>query len=74
LCQLYVEPDTPLASGSSTAGYVLQSLSSWNIVAFVFASACNIGGALAEAQLLAGSPACRACQRQIRWRLIPYLW
>lgn len=56
------------------SGYVLQSVSAWNIAIFVFASACNIGRALAEERLLAGSPAYRAYQRRIRWRLIPYLW
>jgi protein-S-isoprenylcysteine O-methyltransferase Ste14 len=56
------------------SGYVLQSLSPWNILIFVFASACNIGRALAEENLLARSHAYRAYQKQVRWRLIPYLW
>jgi protein-S-isoprenylcysteine O-methyltransferase Ste14 len=56
------------------SGYVLQSLSLWNIVIFAFVSACNIGRALAEEDLLTGSHAYRAYQQQVRWRLIPHLW
>jgi protein-S-isoprenylcysteine O-methyltransferase Ste14 len=56
------------------SGYVLQSLSLWNIAIFAFASACSAGRALAEEDLLTGSPAYRAYQQQVRWRLIPYLW
>jgi protein-S-isoprenylcysteine O-methyltransferase Ste14 len=56
------------------SGYVLQSLSLWNIAIFVFASACNVGRALAEEDLLAGSHAYQAYQKQVPWRLIPYLW
>jgi protein-S-isoprenylcysteine O-methyltransferase Ste14 len=56
------------------SGYVLQSLSLRNILIFAFATACNIGRALAEEKLLARSPAYQAYQQQVRWRLIPYLW
>jgi protein-S-isoprenylcysteine O-methyltransferase Ste14 len=56
------------------SGYVLQSLSLRNALVFAFASACNVGRALAEERLLARSPAYRAYQKQVRWRLIPYLW
>jgi protein-S-isoprenylcysteine O-methyltransferase Ste14 len=56
------------------AGYVLQSLSLHNALIIAFASACNIGRALTEENLLARSPAYRAYQQQVRWRLIPYLW
>ncbi len=56
------------------SGYVLQSLSAWNILVFALAGACNIGRALAEEQLLARSHAYRAYQQQVRWRLIPFLW
>ena len=55
-------------------GYVLQSLSLRNVVVFGLASTCNIGRALAEERLLAASPAYRAYQEQVRWRLIPWLW
>ena len=56
------------------AGYVLQSLSFRNIAVFAFVSACNVGRALAEEGLLAESPAYRAYQQHVRWRLIPFLW
>jgi protein-S-isoprenylcysteine O-methyltransferase Ste14 len=56
------------------AGYVLQSLSLRNALVFTLATACNIGRALAEEKLLARSPAYRSYQKQVRWRLIPYLW
>ena len=56
------------------SGYVLQSLSLRNILIFFLVSACNIGRALAEEKLLAGSLAYRAYREQVRWRLIPYWW
>ena len=56
------------------SGYMLQSLSLRNALVLAFASACNIGRALAEERLLARSPAYRSYQEQVRWRLIPYLW
>jgi protein-S-isoprenylcysteine O-methyltransferase Ste14 len=56
------------------SGYVLQSLSLRNMAVVAFATACNIGRALAEERLLARSPTYQAYQQQVRWRLIPYLW
>jgi len=56
------------------SGYVLQSLSLRNALVLAFATACNVGRALVEERLLARSPAYRAYQKQVRWRLIPYLW
>jgi len=56
------------------SGYVLQSLSLRNALVFAFASACNIGRVMTEEMLLSRSPAYRAYQQQVRWRLIPYLW
>jgi len=56
------------------SGYVMQSLSLRNALVVAFATACNIGRALAEERLLARSPAYRAYQEQVHWRLIPYLW
>ena len=53
---------------------MLQSLSLRNALVFAFASACNIGRALAEEELFARSPDYRSYQKQVRWRLIPYLW
>lgn len=56
------------------SGYVVQSLSLRNILIFACVTACNVGRALAEERLLAGSSAYRAYQRKVRWRLLPYLW
>jgi protein-S-isoprenylcysteine O-methyltransferase Ste14 len=56
------------------SGYVLQSLSLRNIAVVAFATACNIGRALAEEKLLARSPAYQAYRQRVRWRLIPHLW
>jgi protein-S-isoprenylcysteine O-methyltransferase Ste14 len=56
------------------AGYVLQSLSLRNIAVVAFATACNVGRALAEERLLAKTPAYQAYRQRVRWRLIPYLW
>ena len=53
---------------------MLQSLSVRNALVLAFATACNIGRALAEEKLLARSPAYQAYQEQVHWRLIPYLW
>ncbi len=56
------------------SGYVLQSLSLPNIAVVAFTTACNIGRALAEEQLLAQSPAYQVYRQRVRWRLSPYLW
>lgn len=56
------------------SGYVLQSMSLRNVAVFAFATACNIGRALAEEHVLTGSPAYRAYRVRVRWRLIPHLW
>jgi protein-S-isoprenylcysteine O-methyltransferase Ste14 len=56
------------------SGYVLQSLSLGNAMVFGFATACNIGRALAEEKLLTLSPAYLSYQEQVGWRLVPYLW
>jgi protein-S-isoprenylcysteine O-methyltransferase Ste14 len=56
------------------SGYVLQSPSVRNVAVLAFASACNIGRAVAEERVLAGAPAYRAYRRRVRWRLVPYLW
>jgi protein-S-isoprenylcysteine O-methyltransferase Ste14 len=55
-------------------GYLLQSISLRNVLVMALASGCNIGRALAEERLLAGSSGYRAYRRQVRWRLIPGLW
>jgi len=56
------------------SGYVLQSLSLRNIAVVAFATACNVGRAVAEERLLAEAPAYQAYRQRVRWRLIPYLW
>jgi protein-S-isoprenylcysteine O-methyltransferase Ste14 len=56
------------------SGYLLQSPSARNVAVFAFASACNIGRAMAEERVLAGTPAYRAYRQRVPWRLIPYLW
>jgi protein-S-isoprenylcysteine O-methyltransferase Ste14 len=56
------------------SGYVLQSQSLRNILVVAFVTACNIGRALAEEELLGTSPAYQAYRERVRWRLIPYLW
>jgi protein-S-isoprenylcysteine O-methyltransferase Ste14 len=55
-------------------GYLLQSLSLWNVGVLVFATGCNIGRSLAEEQVLAASSAYQAYQKQVRWRLLPGFW
>jgi hypothetical protein len=49
--------------------YVLQNLSLRNIAVVVLATVCNIGRAIPEERLLARSPAYRAYQQRVRWRL-----
>ena len=56
------------------SGFVVQAISLRNIAVFVVATGCNVCRALAEERLLSGSPAYRAYQGRVRWRMIPYLW
>jgi protein-S-isoprenylcysteine O-methyltransferase Ste14 len=53
---------------------VLQSQSLRNILVVAFVTACNIGRALAEEELLDTSPAYQAYRERVRWRLIPCFW
>lgn len=55
-------------------GYLLQSLSVLNVLAVTFVTGCNVGRALAEEKVFAGSPAYQAYRERVRWRLIPGLW
>ena len=48
--------------------YVMQAISLGNIAVFVVATGCNICRAVAEEQLLSGSPAYRAYQGRVRGR------
>jgi protein-S-isoprenylcysteine O-methyltransferase Ste14 len=56
------------------SGYVLQSQSLRNILVVALVTACNIGRALAEEELLGTSPVYQAYRERVRWRLIPWLW
>lgn len=55
-------------------GYLLQSISLWNVLVIVLASGCNVGRGLMEERLLTGSSAYEAYRRQVRSRLVPGLW
>jgi protein-S-isoprenylcysteine O-methyltransferase Ste14 len=55
-------------------GYVLQSLSFWNVIVVLFVTGCNVGRALAEERLLATSGEYEAYQRRVRWKLLPSIW
>ena len=56
------------------SGYLLQSISLRNVLVMMLASGCNVGRALMEERLLARTPAYRAYQHRVRWRLVPGLW
>ncbi len=56
------------------SGYLVQSLSLWNVAVLLFATGCNIGRSLAEERVLAASSAYTAYRRQVRWRLLPGVW
>jgi protein-S-isoprenylcysteine O-methyltransferase Ste14 len=56
------------------SGYLLQSMSLWNVAVLVFATGCNIGRCIAEERVLAASSAYEDYQRRVRRRLVPGLW
>jgi protein-S-isoprenylcysteine O-methyltransferase Ste14 len=56
------------------SGYLLQSISLWNVLVVVLASGCNVGRALTEESLLTRSPAYEAYRQRVRRRLVPGLW
>lgn len=56
------------------SGYLLQSLSVRNAAVLVFATACNIGRAIAEERVLAASADYESYRRRVPWRLVPGLW
>jgi protein-S-isoprenylcysteine O-methyltransferase Ste14 len=55
-------------------GYVLQSISWWNVTVMVFLVACDVSRAIVEERLLATSGEYRDYQRQVAWRLLPGVW
>jgi protein-S-isoprenylcysteine O-methyltransferase Ste14 len=55
-------------------GYVLQSVSWWNVAVVLFVTGCNVGRALAEELLLATSSEYEEYQRKVQWKLLPRIW
>jgi protein-S-isoprenylcysteine O-methyltransferase Ste14 len=55
-------------------GYVLQSLSAWNVGVLIVAATAQIGRALAEEKFLMSSPTYAAYRARVRWRLVPWIW
>jgi protein-S-isoprenylcysteine O-methyltransferase Ste14 len=55
-------------------GYVLQSLSAWNVFVMAMVTSCNVGRARAEDRLLATNDHYGAYRTQVRWRLLPGVW
>jgi protein-S-isoprenylcysteine O-methyltransferase Ste14 len=56
------------------AGYLIQAISARNVAVLVFVTGCNIGRAIAEERVLAGSADYEAYRRRVRWRLVPGLF
>jgi protein-S-isoprenylcysteine O-methyltransferase Ste14 len=56
------------------SGYVLQSLSVWNVLVMAMVTSCNIGRARAEDRLLATNEQYGTYRTQVPWRLLPGLW
>jgi protein-S-isoprenylcysteine O-methyltransferase Ste14 len=55
-------------------GYVLYSLSWWNVFVVLFVTGCNVGRAVVEERLLVLSGEYGEYQREVRWRLLPRVW
>ena len=55
-------------------GYLLQSISTWNVLIVVLTWICQIGRAIAEERFLSGTSAYRVYEVRVRWRLLPGLW
>jgi protein-S-isoprenylcysteine O-methyltransferase Ste14 len=56
------------------SGYVLQSISVWNVLVMVMVTSCNVGRARAEDRVLATNEQYGAYRAQVRWRLLPGVW
>lgn len=56
------------------AGYLVQSVSARNVAVLVFVTGANIGRAIVEERVLAGSADYGAYRQHVRWRLVPGLW
>jgi protein-S-isoprenylcysteine O-methyltransferase Ste14 len=55
-------------------GYLLQSVSKWNVLIVILTWTCQIGRAIAEERFLGGTAVYRAYRVRVRWRLVPGLW
>ena len=55
-------------------GYVVQSISLWNVLVVLFVIGCDVGRSLVEERLLAKSGEYQGYRRQVRWRLLPGIW
>jgi protein-S-isoprenylcysteine O-methyltransferase Ste14 len=56
------------------AGYLLQSISTWNVLVLAFVTVSNVGRAVVEERLLVSNPQYRTYRSQVRWRLLPGVW
>jgi protein-S-isoprenylcysteine O-methyltransferase Ste14 len=56
------------------SGYVLQSLSLWNVLVMLMVTTCNVGRILAEDRLLATNTHHGTYRAAVRWRLLPGVW
>ena len=55
-------------------GYVLQSVSLWNVLVLTLVTVGNVGRAVVEERLLASNPQYGTYRHQVRWRLLPGVW
>ena len=55
-------------------GYLVQSISWWNVVVVLFVTGCNVGRVLVEERLLGASGEYQAYLSRVQWRLIPRIW
>jgi protein-S-isoprenylcysteine O-methyltransferase Ste14 len=55
-------------------GYVIQSISVWNIAVMLMTTGCNIGRSYAEDRMLLGNINYVEYRERVRWRLIPGIW
>jgi protein-S-isoprenylcysteine O-methyltransferase Ste14 len=56
------------------AGYVIQSISVWNVLVMVMVTGCNIGRSYAEDRILATNEEYGAYRTRVRWRMVPGVW
>jgi protein-S-isoprenylcysteine O-methyltransferase Ste14 len=56
------------------AGYVIQSISVWNVMVMIVTTSCNIGRSYAEDRMLETNEEYGAYRAHVRWRLVPGIW